>query len=62
MALAPTPTLTPTLTRCAPIKPTAAERTLAARQASWDGAAATLREAASAIVVGGGLVGAELQP
>ena len=45
---------------CAPIKPSAAERTLAARQARWDGAAAALREAASVIVVGGGLVGVEL--
>ena len=45
---------------CEPIKPTAEERTLAARQASWDTAAATLRVAASAIVVGGGLVGVEL--
>lgn len=45
---------------CAPIKPSAAERTLAARQARWDGAAAALQEAASVIVVGGGLVGVEL--
>ena len=45
---------------CAPIKPTVAERTLAARQAAWDAAAAALRDAPSAVVVGGGLVGVEL--
>lgn len=45
---------------CAPIKPSAAEVSLAARQATWDKAAAELRAAGSVIVVGGGLVGVEL--
>ena len=45
---------------CAPVKPTAEQPSLSSRQAAWDAAAAELREAPSAIVIGGGLVGVEL--
>ena len=45
---------------CAPVRPTADEPDLTSRQAVWDGAAAALAAAPSAVVVGGGLVGVEL--
>eukprot|EP00928_Gymnodinium_smaydae_P068390 TRINITY_DN5152_c0_g1_i2.p1 TRINITY_DN5152_c0_g1~~TRINITY_DN5152_c0_g1_i2.p1 ORF type:complete len:495 (+),score=112.98 TRINITY_DN5152_c0_g1_i2:82-1566(+) len=43
-----------------PITPTAAEKTLASRRASWDKAAAEVRAAQSVLILGGGAVGAEL--
>jgi NADH dehydrogenase FAD-containing subunit len=45
---------------CAPIRPTAREPDLPARQASWDAAAARLAQAQSVLIVGGGPVGVEL--